>query len=108
MPFGDQLEDLLLALGDRPPGDTVPAQGNGTVPVQDPGAEILRDQGTGGRRPAPRRRPAAAWVWLAVGVGGLMTGIVVGHGRLIAAGVGGQLFDPDQRRRRRPGHRTAL
>ncbi|WP_322982563.1 hypothetical protein [Streptomyces sp. S584] len=42
-----------------------------------------------------------------------MTGIVVGHGRLIAAGlvaagVGGQLFDPDQRRRRSPGHRTAL
>ncbi|MDX3057196.1 hypothetical protein PV394_18940 [Streptomyces sp. NE06-03E] len=92
---------------------TVPAQGNGTVPAQDPGAEILRDQRTGGRRPAPRRRPTAAWVWLVVGVGGLMTGIVVGHGLLIAAGlvaagVGGQLFDPDQRRRRRPGHRTAL
>ncbi|MEU0303772.1 hypothetical protein ABZ252_30665 [Streptomyces sp. NPDC006175] len=66
-------------------------------------------------RPALReRRPraTAAWVWTVVGLGALMTGIAVGHGLLIAAGlvaagVGGQLFDPGNRRGRRPGHRTA-
>ncbi|MEV8230384.1 hypothetical protein AB0P41_30790 [Streptomyces sp. NPDC079167] len=61
-------------------------------------------------RPAPRA--TAAWVWTVVGLGALMTGIAVGHGLLIAAGlvaagVGGQLFDPGNRRGRRPGHRTA-
>ncbi|WP_405690626.1 hypothetical protein [Streptomyces sp. NBC_01185] len=58
------------------------------------------------RTSAPReRRPGPKWVWLAVGVVGLMAGIVVGHGLLIAAGLvvagmAGQLLDPQRSRHR--------
>ncbi|MFD4033339.1 hypothetical protein ACFWVP_23225 [Streptomyces sp. NPDC058637] len=43
-----------------------------------------------------------AWLWLGAGLGALLTGIVIGHGLLIAAGlvvsgVAGQLFDPQRR-----------
>ncbi|MEU5170571.1 MULTISPECIES: hypothetical protein [Streptomyces] len=57
-------------------------------------------------RGAPREhRPGPAWLWLTVGVGGLVTGIVIGHGLLIAAGLvvagmAGQLLDPQRSRRR--------
>ncbi|MEU1211615.1 hypothetical protein ACFYSH_08055 [Streptomyces sp. NPDC005791] len=73
-----------------------------------PSREALRPAGRQRRRP----NATTAWVWLVVGLGALMTGIAVGHGLLIAAGlvaagVGGQLFDPDRRRRHRPGHRAA-
>ncbi|MFJ8861950.1 hypothetical protein ACIRD8_26385 [Streptomyces sp. NPDC102451] len=92
---------------------TVPARDHGTVPAPGSAAALPGDPETA-PRPVARPRTTAAWVWMVVGLGGLMTGIVVGHGLLIAAGlvaagVGGQLFDPDQRRRRRrPGRRAAL
>ncbi|MFJ8871222.1 hypothetical protein ACIRD6_36410 [Streptomyces sp. NPDC102473] len=51
------------------------------------------------------RRPGTKWVWLAVGVVGLVAGIVMGHGLLIAAGLvvagmAGQLLDPQRSRHR--------
>ncbi|AGJ58719.1 hypothetical protein FKO01_46075 [Mesorhizobium sp. B2-3-3] len=51
-------------------------------------------------RPGP-----TTWLWLAVGVVGLLTGIFIGHGLLIAAGLvvagmAGQLLDPQRSRRR--------
>lgn len=50
-------------------------------------------------------RPGRTWLWLTVGVVGLVTGIVIGHGLLIAAGLvvagmAGQLLDPQRRRPR--------
>ncbi|MFJ3704575.1 MULTISPECIES: hypothetical protein [Streptomyces] len=53
-----------------------------------------------GFRPGP-----TTWLWLAVGVVGLLTGIFIGHGLLIAAGLvvagmAGQLLDPQRGRRR--------
>ncbi|MFB8031263.1 hypothetical protein ACFQ6U_36670 [Streptomyces sp. NPDC056465] len=65
---------------------------------------------TGGDGPAradvPRgRRPGPTWAWLAVGVVGLVAGIAMGHGLLIAAGLvvagmAGQLLDPQRSRHR--------
>ncbi|MFD6281380.1 hypothetical protein ACFWFI_38315 [Streptomyces sp. NPDC060209] len=57
-------------------------------------------------REAPRGfRPGRTWLWLTVGVVGLVTGIFMGHGLLIAAGLvvagmAGQLLDPQRRRSR--------
>ncbi|MBM7442962.1 DUF3040 domain-containing protein [Streptomyces sp. HB132] len=53
-----------------------------------------------GFRPGP-----TTWLWLAVGVVGLLAGIFIGHGLLIAAGLvvagmAGQLLDPQRRRPR--------
>ncbi|MFJ8749283.1 DUF3040 domain-containing protein [Streptomyces sp. NPDC102441] len=47
-------------------------------------------------------RPGRTWLWLTVGVVGLVAGIVIGHGLLIAAGLvvagmAGQLLDPQRR-----------
>ncbi|MFE3742456.1 DUF3040 domain-containing protein [Streptomyces sp. NPDC059134] len=48
-------------------------------------------------------RHGTAWLTLAVGLGALALGIILGHGLLIAgglvlAGIGAQLFDPDRGR----------
>ncbi|MFE3830312.1 DUF3040 domain-containing protein [Streptomyces sp. NPDC059092] len=48
-------------------------------------------------------RHGTAWLTLAVALGGLALGIVLGHGLLIAgglvlAGIAGHLFDPDRAR----------
>ncbi|MFE9725870.1 DUF3040 domain-containing protein [Streptomyces sp. NPDC005794] len=54
-------------------------------------------------RDAPRGgRPVSTWLWLAVGIVGLVSGIVIGHGLLIAAGLvvagmAAQLLDPQRR-----------
>ncbi|MEV7085935.1 DUF3040 domain-containing protein [Streptomyces sp. NPDC093085] len=57
--------------------------------------------------PYPPReyRHGTAWLTLAVALGGLALGIVIGHGLLIAgglvlAGIAGHLFDPDRARAR--------
>ncbi|GGZ20320.1 hypothetical protein [Streptomyces nitrosporeus] len=89
--------------------DTVPPPGRARPAPDRPRPAAGRT----GRTPRPGRpvRTTLAWVWLVAGLAALLTGIGIGHGLLIAAGlvvagVGGQLFDPD----RRPGgrRRTAL
>lgn len=57
-------------------------------------------------------RPSRTWLWLAAGIVGLVAGIVIGHGLLIAAGLvvagmAGQLLDPQRNRPRgsMPGSR---
>ncbi|MFE4452982.1 hypothetical protein [Streptomyces sp. NPDC056796] len=72
--------------------------------------ERLRGGGSEGagapERRAPRAfRPGPTWLWLTVGVVGLVTGIFIGHGLLIAAGLvvagmAGQLLDPQRSRSR--------
>ncbi|MGW0791417.1 hypothetical protein ACWD04_25025 [Streptomyces sp. NPDC002911] len=53
-------------------------------------------------RYAPRgNRTGGTWLWLTVGIVGLVSGIVIGHGLLIAAGLvvagmAGQLLDPQR------------
>ncbi|CAM5315172.1 hypothetical protein AB0H45_09630 [Streptomyces atroolivaceus] len=57
-----------------------------------------------GRDASPGRRPGRlTWLWLAAGIVGLLAGIVLGHGLLIAAGLvvagmAGQLLDPQRSR----------
>ncbi|GAA2922816.1 DUF3040 domain-containing protein [Streptomyces argenteolus] len=58
--------------------------------------------GHGAPRPPRAYRRGLAWLWLGAGLGALISGIVIGHGLLIAAGlvvagVAGQLFDPQRR-----------
>ncbi|MET9594358.1 hypothetical protein ABZY45_26025 [Streptomyces sp. NPDC006516] len=70
------------------------------------------DGGVSGGAPrgdAPREsRPRQVWLWLVVGIVGLVAGIVIGHGLLIAAGLvvagmAGQLLEPRRRSGRRAG-----
>ncbi|MER5556899.1 hypothetical protein ABT001_35545 [Streptomyces sp. NPDC002793] len=68
------------------------------------GSDSPERAGTPGRD-APRHRPSGTWLWLTIGVVGLLTGIVIGHGLLIAAGLvvagmAGQLLDPQRPRPR--------
>lgn len=61
--------------------------------------------GRGAPRVPREYRYGYAWLWLTVGLVGLVTGIVIGHGLLIAAalvvaGIAGQLFDPQRSSRR--------
>ncbi|MEU0132895.1 hypothetical protein ABZ172_02465 [Streptomyces sp. NPDC006296] len=59
-----------------------------------------------GKPPSRTFRPGpTTWLWLAVGVVGLLAGIFIGHGLLIAAGLvvagmAAQLLDPQRRGRR--------
>ncbi|MFB4420124.1 hypothetical protein C5F59_003415 [Streptomyces sp. QL37] len=66
-----------------------------------------RPESNGGpvRNAASGERPSSTWLWLTVGIVGLVSGIVIGHGLLIAAGLvvagmAGQLLDPQRRRPR--------
>lgn len=67
----------------------------------DPGFVEAMSGGT--PRPPREYRRRNAWVWLVVGLAALGTGIAVGHGLLIAAGLvvagaAAQLFDPQRGR----------
>ncbi|HEY9438809.1 MAG TPA: DUF3040 domain-containing protein [Streptomyces sp.] len=70
----------------------------------------LADSEAGGNMGPARcvSRSYHAWLWLVVGLVAMGFGIAVGHGLLIAAGlvaagVAGQLFDPERRGRGRSG-----
>jgi len=85
-------DERLRGLEDRPRTDD-PERAD--APVRDAGREASR-----GTRPSRQ-----TWLWLTVGVVGLLAGIFIGHGLLIAAGLvvagmAGQLLDPQRSRPR--------
>ncbi|MFG2594262.1 hypothetical protein [Streptomyces sp. NPDC048438] len=74
------------------------------------GSDRPERTGAPGRDARRGKRPISTWLWLTVGTAGLVSGIVIGHGLLIAAGLvvagmAGQLLDPQRRGQRNSAQR---
>ncbi|MFI2780074.1 hypothetical protein [Streptomyces sp. ALB3] len=95
-----------------PHHDEKPRASRDGLRTDDPGRVGGPEQTGPGRADRPAREAVRgrhpgrhAWLWLTLGLVGLVVGIVIGHGLLLAAGLvvagmSGQLLDPQRSRGR--------